>query len=253
MARQNCGSARVLHRDGRAGLRVASAGLHFAAKLEPLQIANVLCGFAHGCVQVWCVSKGCARVFLQSSAPLLWQRPVDELHWIENTALKNRIVFLTFFPVAVQHTRSLTVSKVFPVGGESGAQASSHRPSTDLEVISETGNGSCRRAGTAVPRCKGGSSCIAFPARRCRRGTKPGASKGDRARRAKLFRRPAVARPTGQAPDAIRRLGIQVALKRPTACQPRTGRPADERHPAMSLRGAARVYSELLVEANRKL
>jgi hypothetical protein len=197
--------------------------------------------------------EGLAWGFPRACAQVLWQRPVHELHWIENTALKNRNVCLTFFQDAVQHTRSLTVSKVFPVGGESGAQASSHRPSTDLEVISETGNGSCRRAGTAVPRCKGGSSCIAFPARRCRRGTKPGASEGDRAWGAKLFRRPAVARPTGQAPDAIRRLGIQVALKRPTASQRRTGRPADEQHPARSLRGAARVYSELLAEADRKL
>jgi hypothetical protein len=106
--------------------------------------------------------RGSRGGFLRTPAQLLWQRPVHELHWIENTALKNRNVCLTFFPLAVQHTRSLTVSKVFPVGGESGAQASSHRPSTDLEVISESGDGSCRRAGTAVPRCESASSCIAL-------------------------------------------------------------------------------------------
>jgi len=87
---------------------------------------------------------------------------VDELHSAENTALINRIVFLTLLLGAVKHTRSLTVSKVFPVGGESGAQASSHRPSTELEVISESSDGSCWRPGTAVPRREGASSCISF-------------------------------------------------------------------------------------------
>lgn len=98
------------------------------------------------------------------SAPAQYSRhpPVDELHSIENRSLKEWIVFLTLLMGAVKHTRSLTVSKVFPVGGESGAQASSHRPSTELEVISESGNGSCWRPGTAVPRREGASSCISF-------------------------------------------------------------------------------------------
>ena len=203
---------------------------------------------------MWAALHGKCGELLRAAAQLFWQRPVNELHSIENTPLKNHIVCLTLFLVAVQHTRSLTGSKVFPVGGESGAQASSHRPSTDLEVISESGDGSCRRAGTAVPRCRSASSCVAPP----RHGgageeSKPGASEGDRARGAKLSRCSKVVRPTSHAPDAIRRLGVQVALNCPTACQRRTGRPADERHPAMSLRGAARVYSELLVEVDRRL
>jgi hypothetical protein len=106
----------------------------------------------------------------QACAQRSRQGPVDELHSIENKAHKIEIVFLTLFLDAVQHTRSLTVSKVFPIGGESGARASSLRPSTDLEVISESGNGSCWRPGTAVPRREGVSSCISFPARRCLEG-----------------------------------------------------------------------------------
>ncbi len=186
-------------------------------------------------------------------APLLLQVPVDGLHSIENKSHKIVIVFLTLFPDAVKHTRSLTVSKVFPVGGESGAQTSSLRPSTELEVISESGNGSCWRPGTAVPRREGESSCISFSARRCREGTKSGACKGGRACGAQLLRCLIAARQSSRAPDAIRRMGSQVALTSPTACQPQTGRPADGRHPAVSLRGAVRVYSELLVEANRIL
>lgn len=166
--------------------------------------------------------------FIRASAQNLMHRPVDELHSIENKALKISNVFLTLFLVAVQQTRSLTVSKVFPVGGESGAQASSLRPSTELEVISESSNGSCWRPGTAVPRREGESSCISFSARRCWEGTKSGARKGDRAGRAQLFRCPVVARQLDRAPDAIRRMGSQFALACPTAHQPRTGRPADD-------------------------
>jgi hypothetical protein len=103
----------------------------------------------------------------RSTAQIMRHPPVDGLHHIENKLLKTEIVFLTLFPHEVQHTRSLTVSKVFPVGGESGAQTSSLRPSTELEVISESGDGSCWRPGTAVPRREGESSCISFPARRC--------------------------------------------------------------------------------------
>jgi len=95
-------------------------------------------------------------------AQVLWHPPVDELHSIENKGPKISNLFLTLSLVAVKQTRSLTVSKVFPVGGESGAQTSSLRPSTDLEVISESGNGSCWRPGTAVPRCEGESLCVSF-------------------------------------------------------------------------------------------
>ena len=100
--------------------------------------------------------------FLCAPAQNVRHRPVDGPHLIENKALKISNVFLTLFLVAVQQTRSLTVSKVFPVGGESGAQTSSLRPSTELEVISESGDGSCWRPGTAVPRREGENSCISF-------------------------------------------------------------------------------------------
>ena len=72
-----------------------------------------------------------AEFFSDETALLLWHPPVDELHSIENKAHKFSIVFLTLFQIAIEHTRSLTVSKVFPFGGESGAQASSLRPSTE--------------------------------------------------------------------------------------------------------------------------
>jgi hypothetical protein len=91
-------------------------------------------------------------------AQKLRHRPVDELHLIENKGDKISNDLLTLFLVAVQQPRSLTVSEVFPVGGESGAQASSLRPSTDLEVISESSDGSCWRPGTAVPRRESESS-----------------------------------------------------------------------------------------------
>jgi hypothetical protein len=91
----------------------------------------------------------CAR-----SAPLLRHLPVDELHLIENKGDKISNDLLTLFLVAVQQPRSLTVSEVFPVGGESGAQASSLRPSTDLEVHSESGDGGCRNLGDGSPRAK---------------------------------------------------------------------------------------------------
>lgn len=61
---------------------------------------------------MWRLPAARAQGFLQRPAPLLWHRPVHELHWIENTTVKNRNVCLTFFTGAVQHTRSLTVSKV---------------------------------------------------------------------------------------------------------------------------------------------
>jgi len=143
--------------------------------------------------------------FIRASAQNLMHRPVDELHSIENKALKISNVFLTLFLVAVQQTRSLTVSKVFPVGGESGAQTSSLRPSTDLEVISESGNGSCWKPGTAVPRREGESLCISFLARRCGEGIKPDARKATGPEPRKLFRCSIVARLLGRAPDAIRR------------------------------------------------
>ncbi len=190
---------------------------------------------------------------LPRTAQCAWHTPVDDLQPIENKSHRFTIVCLTLLLATVKHTCSLTVSKVFPVGGESGAQTSSLRPSTELEVISESGNGSCWRPGTAVPRREGESSCISFSARRCREGTKSGACKGGRACGAQLLRCLIAARQSSRAPDAIRRMGSQVALTSPTACQPQTGRPADGRHPAVSLRGAVRVYSELLVEANRIL
>jgi len=128
------------------------------------------------------------KEFTYGTAQNLRHMPVDELHSIENKALKIANDFLTLFLDAVQHTRSLTVSKVFPVGGESGAQASSLRPSTDLEVISESSNGSCWRQGTAVPRCESANSHVSFLARRCWGGIKLGAREGDKAWRAQLFR-----------------------------------------------------------------
>jgi hypothetical protein len=143
--------------------------------------------------------------FLCAPAQNVRHRPVDGPHLIENKALKISNVFLTLFLVAVQQTRSLTVSKVFPVGGESGAQTSSLRPSTDLEVISESGNGSCWRPGTAVPRREGESLCISFLARRCGEGTKPDVRKATGPEPRKLFRCSIAARLLGRAPDAIRR------------------------------------------------
>ena len=101
------------------------------------------------------------RLF-RGTAQIMRHPPVDGRHYAENKPLKTAIVFLTLFLDEVQHTRSLTVSKVFPVGGESGAQTSSLRPSTELEVISESGDGSCWRPGTAVPRREGENSCISF-------------------------------------------------------------------------------------------
>jgi len=79
---------------------------------------------------------------------------VDGLHSIEKKADKVLPENLTLFAVAVQQPCSLTVSQVFPVGGESGAQASSLRPSTDLEVHSESGDGGCRNLGDGSPRAK---------------------------------------------------------------------------------------------------
>ena len=143
--------------------------------------------------------------YLDAPAQKVRHRPVDGLHSIENKALKISNVFLTLFLVAVQQARSLTVSKVVPVGGESGAQTSSLRPSTDLEVISESGNGSCWKPGTAVPRREGESLCISFLARRCGEGIKSGARKATGPEPRKLFRCSIAARLLGRAPDAIRR------------------------------------------------
>ena len=54
--------------------------------------------------------------------------PVDALHSIENKSDRSAIFSLTLNLESVQQDRSLTVSKVFPVGAASGAQAES--PST---------------------------------------------------------------------------------------------------------------------------
>jgi hypothetical protein len=51
--------------------------------------------------------------------------PVDELHSLENKRDKIAKKWLTYKIGVVKHTRSLTVSKVLPVGGKSGAEASS--------------------------------------------------------------------------------------------------------------------------------
>jgi hypothetical protein len=56
---------------------------------------------------------------------IFWHAPVDELHSIENMRDRDVHFLLTSKIQGVQHTRSLTVSKVFPVGGKSGAEASS--------------------------------------------------------------------------------------------------------------------------------
>jgi hypothetical protein len=50
---------------------------------------------------------------------------VNGLHLIEITGLTNWFFLLTKKIQGVQQDRSLTVSEVFPVGAESGAQAKS--------------------------------------------------------------------------------------------------------------------------------
>jgi len=55
-------------------------------------------------------------------------QPVDAPHPIENKSDRSAIFLLTLHSEGVQQDRSLTVSKVFPVGAASGAQAES--PST---------------------------------------------------------------------------------------------------------------------------
>jgi hypothetical protein len=49
--------------------------------------------------------------------------PVDAMHSIENKPHKLATFSLTLKLEGVQQDRSLTVSKVFPVGAASGAQA----------------------------------------------------------------------------------------------------------------------------------
>jgi expansin (peptidoglycan-binding protein) len=51
--------------------------------------------------------------------------PVNQLHSVENTSDKTAIFSLTQKLKGVQQDRSLTVSKVFPVGAASGARAKS--------------------------------------------------------------------------------------------------------------------------------
>ncbi len=167
-SREKCGSARLLHRVGtlahyRSHARRTQSPSEGGCRFGPVFMRlSATSGFD-------CTAKrraGRERSF-HPAAQNFMHGLVDELHSIENTADRVPPVCLTLFPVAVQQHRSLTVSQVFPVGGESGAQASSLRPSTDLEVHSESGDGGCRNLGTAVPGEEGASPWNPLSARRC--------------------------------------------------------------------------------------
>jgi len=77
------------------------------------------------------------------AAPVPGQGVVEGPQAIDNSTDIGAILCLTLALDAVKVSRSLMVSKVFPVGCESGAQASSQRPPADLEAPSASG--------TAVP------------------------------------------------------------------------------------------------------
>ena len=62
---------------------------------------------------------------IPASAPFPLHGPVNGLHLIEIAGLTNWFFLLTKKIEGVQQDRSLTVSEVFPVGAESGAQAKS--------------------------------------------------------------------------------------------------------------------------------
>jgi hypothetical protein len=62
---------------------------------------------------------------LTEPALLLLHAPVNGLHLIEIAGLTKLLFLLTKKIQGVQQDRSLTVSEVFPVGAESGAQAKS--------------------------------------------------------------------------------------------------------------------------------
>ena len=66
-----------------------------------------------------------------AAAPFSRHAPVDGLQAAETREDAGCGFALTSFLAEVQHTRSLTVSNVFPVGGESGTQAESPRRSQD--------------------------------------------------------------------------------------------------------------------------
>jgi hypothetical protein len=78
-----------LHRDGFAGREVASVRLLLAEKLEILQIACIYALLREVAPQLGRWLPECPQGFLPATAQFLWQRPVNELHWIENTVLKN--------------------------------------------------------------------------------------------------------------------------------------------------------------------
>jgi hypothetical protein len=71
------------------------------------------------------ISRMPSRSPFRSLAPLPLHGPVNYLHLIEITALTSQLFLLTKKIQGVQQDRSLTVSEVFPVGAESGAQAKS--------------------------------------------------------------------------------------------------------------------------------
>lgn len=86
---------------------------------------------------------------------------MDELHSIENKGDKVLTIFLTPEQRGVKQTRSLTISEVFPIGGESGTRASSRNPpqawkssdSSATAVAEQPGDavGGRQSAGSAAP------------------------------------------------------------------------------------------------------
>jgi hypothetical protein len=68
---------------------------------------------------------------LPPTAPGLRQPPVEGLHSIDFSADRTAHFLLTVKMRGVKQTRSLTASKVFPVGAASGAQAESLFASQD--------------------------------------------------------------------------------------------------------------------------
>jgi hypothetical protein len=138
-----CGRAAVLHRVTRTEPDGGLRPFFFAPKEGGCRFRQCLCGLARmpwpDRGRRWSRKRG----NLLPAAQLRGQGAVEALQMIENKRDKIPIVCLTLALVAVKHPRSLTVSKVFPVGCESGAQTSSQRPPADLEAPSASG--------TAVP------------------------------------------------------------------------------------------------------
>ena len=133
-------------------------------------------------------ARNCAAVHISHGTRL----------WTSCTRLKIRQIELckkrlTLFQIAVKHSRSLTVSNVFPIGGKSGAQASSHRPPADLEVISTPATAVVGDGGAAVPHLillRHGGAAVGTslrPQRRRARGAQlPGRLRVERPRRPRI-------------------------------------------------------------------